>query len=102
MHWSVFLNGLPLSLVKFFHPPSLQSALFIGCGKPPAQEPSRLDVTNHGAKVTLVLTLLPEPGPTRPGPLVAPHQLQVPLATIEAVFTLLMPKALFPERLLRL
>src|SRR2546426_7259291 len=46
-------------------------------GTPPRQFPVGAGAMSQGVKSTFVLTLSPVPGPTGPGPLASPHQLQV-------------------------
>ena len=54
---------------------------------------------SHGAKVTFVVTLSPEPVPTGPGPFEAPHQLFVALTL--NVLRLSTPNAVLPVRRFR-
>src|SRR5438105_8486170 len=44
---------------------------------PPRQAPMGKGAVSQGVKLTLGLTLAPNAGPTGPGPLGSPHQLQV-------------------------
>ena len=55
-------------------------------------------VISHGRKVTSVVTVSPDPGPTGPGPVDDPHQLQV--APTRWLLEFFKPAA-FPEMLLR-
>src|SRR5438270_4887260 len=60
------------------------------------QAPPGDGVMSQGLYATLVLTLSPEPGPTGPGPLAAPHQLHVPLTEPPEVGSLKTPKTVLP------
>src|SRR5207237_10170021 len=73
--------------------------LYGGGRKPPPQAPPGAGATSQGLKSTFGLTLSPAPGPTGPGPLEEPHQLQV--ASRIPFWPLLTPRSKFPVMLLR-
>src|SRR5438045_4519638 len=94
-----FLNVLPSARTLVVQRPSLHGSFVVGTF-PPIQSPPGDAAMSQGLYVTFVLTLSPEPVPTGPGPLAAPHQLQV--ASRTPLWPFLTPKFALPVMLLKL